>query len=91
MKTLSKRLRFSLMAIPLLLSIPLIAMQFTTEVNWKPGDFVIMGTLLLSCVLVFKKRDSALVNYQHCATLSINLGRIGCWDLITQINLATIN
>jgi hypothetical protein len=32
----------------LILSIPLIAMQFTTEVNWSVGDFIIMGILIFS-------------------------------------------
>lgn len=32
----------------LLLLIPYIAMQFTSEVNWKPMDFVAAGVLLLS-------------------------------------------
>jgi len=30
------------------LLIPLIAMQFTTEVNWTTSDFLIMGVLLFS-------------------------------------------
>ena len=43
----------------LILLIPLIAMQFTTEVNWATTDFVVMG-LLLQCtgslfVLVARK------------------------------------
>jgi len=33
-----------------LLLIPAIAMLFTTEVNWSVGDFVAMGTLLLTVV-----------------------------------------
>lgn len=30
------------------LAIPLVAMQYTTEVQWDPPDFVIMGTLLFA-------------------------------------------
>lgn len=30
-----------------ILFIPLIAMQFTKEVNWSPADFLVMGVLLL--------------------------------------------
>jgi hypothetical protein len=35
-----------------ILLIPAIAMLFTNEVNWSLGDFVIMGTLLLTVALV---------------------------------------
>ncbi len=37
---------------PLLLLIPFIAMQFTSEVNWSPLDFVIMGILILTAGLI---------------------------------------
>jgi len=41
-----------LYAIPfLILSIPLIAMQFTKEVNWTVSDFLIMGILLFATVI----------------------------------------
>jgi Kef-type K+ transport system membrane component KefB len=42
-----------------LLLIPLIAMQFTNEVNWNQSDFVVAGLLLLGtgliCELVMRK------------------------------------
>lgn len=35
-----------LLAVVMLLLIPLIAMQFTNEVNWTASDFVVAGILL---------------------------------------------
>lgn len=59
----NKRLLLILVAIPSLLLVPLIAMQFTTTVNWKIFDFIIMGGLLLGtglvCELVLRKVKSA--------------------------------
>lgn len=37
----------------LLLLIPLTAMQLTSDVNWSPGDFVLMGTLLFLTASIF--------------------------------------
>lgn len=46
-------------AVAVILSIPLIAMQFTNEVNWTASDFLIMGVLLFATAfavdLVLKK------------------------------------
>jgi len=36
-----------------ILLIPLIAMQFTTEVNWNETDFIIMGSLLFGTASSF--------------------------------------
>lgn len=52
MKTKNKRLISIIVAVPILLMIPLIAMQFTDEVNWTLSDFIIMGILLLGTGLV---------------------------------------
>ncbi|MDF3026065.1 MAG: hypothetical protein K0S23_372 [Fluviicola sp.] len=48
----NKRLVIILSIVGLLLLTPLIAMQFTTEVNWSAFDFLIMGILLLGTGLV---------------------------------------
>ena len=48
----NKRLFGILIAVVLLLSVPLIAMQFTTEVNWTMADFAVMAFLLLSTGLI---------------------------------------
>ncbi len=46
----------------LILLIPLLAMQFTSEVNWGPGDFLVAGILLIGlgfCVeLVLRKKQT---------------------------------
>jgi Kef-type K+ transport system membrane component KefB len=43
-----------LLAIGALLLVPLVAMQFTNEVNWSVADFIIMGFLLTSAALLLK-------------------------------------
>ncbi len=55
----NKRLIGIILAVALLLFLPLIAMQFTNEVNWSPIDFIVGGVLLLTagllCELVIRK------------------------------------
>lgn len=57
--TQNKRLTGIVLGVAFLLLIPLVAMQFTNEVNWGIGDFVIMGFLLLgtglTCEFVIRK------------------------------------
>jgi hypothetical protein len=36
-----------------ILSIPLVAMQFTSDVDWDSTDFIIMGTLLFGIGFLF--------------------------------------
>lgn len=40
--------------IAVILSIPLIAMQFTSEVNWTLSDFIVAGVLLISTGLAIE-------------------------------------
>ncbi|UFH52702.1 hypothetical protein [Spirosoma sp. KNUC1025] len=58
MITTNNRLTGILLAVAFLLSIPLIAMQFTDEVKWGLFDFIVAGTLLLGtglmCELVLR-------------------------------------
>jgi len=65
--TKNKRLVIILAAVPSLLMIPLIAMQFSNEVNWTAFDFLVMGVLLFGTGLLFElvlrkvqKRDSRI-------------------------------
>jgi hypothetical protein len=52
--TLLKSLAVPALATMFLLLIPLIAMQFTSEVAWTPFDFVAAGALLFGTGLVYK-------------------------------------
>lgn len=54
MSTIPNHFRWTLLAIPLLLLIPLVAMLFTDQVNWSLTDFVVMGLMLLGTVLAIE-------------------------------------
>ncbi len=56
-----------------LLLIPLIAMQFTTEVNWNLMDFVVAGILLFGFGLLieFALRKIKKFNFRILALVSI--------------------
>jgi hypothetical protein len=50
----NKRLLIILATVLILLLIPLVAMQFTNEVDWNIFDFTIMGILLLGTGLLIE-------------------------------------
>jgi len=50
----NKRLINVLLTTAILLLIPLIAMQFTDEVNWTLSDFVVAAMLLLGTGLIYE-------------------------------------
>lgn len=62
--TRNKNLAIVVLVTALILAIPLIAMQFTEEVDWKLADFLVIGALLLGTgttfVLGAEKLDSSL-------------------------------
>lgn len=49
----NERFKFILLSTIFLLLIPMIAMQFTDEVNWSAFDFIVAGVLLLGTGLLF--------------------------------------
>lgn len=59
MITQNQRLLGIVLLVPILLLVPLVAMQFTKAVNWSLFDFIIAGVLLLgtglTCELVMRK------------------------------------
>lgn len=69
----------------LILAIPLVAMQFTTEVNWSATDFVVMGLLLVGVGLAF------VLITRHAGSFVYRLAglaAIGSTFLLIWINLA---
>ena len=77
----NKRLKIILTAVPILLLIPFIAMQFTDEVVWTSLDFVVMGILLLStgllCELVLRKVTK--MKYRIVLCIAILVGFLILW------------
>ena len=65
MKFKDKRLIGIITTVFVILSIPLVAMQFTSEVNWKASDFIIMGILLLGTGLIFELVLRKIQKPQH--------------------------
>ena len=81
MITRNRRIFGLLLAVALLLLIPLIAMQFTTEVKWKLFDFVIAAVLLLGTGLVSElvMRKVRNKNYQIGLVTIILIGLFLIW------------
>lgn len=75
--TQNNRLLMMLLAVPALLLIPFIAMQFTEEVNWSLLDFVVMGSLLgataLMCEWVLRKVKKLSHRLALCAGILLIL------------------
>ena len=73
----NKRLIAIVLTVALLLLIPFIAMQFTTEVNWSLPDFMIAAVLLLGtglmCELVLRKVKKTSSRIAICFALFLAL------------------
>lgn len=66
-----------IIGIALILSIPLVAMQFTNEVNWTILDFAVAGILLLGtalfCEIVVRKIKDTKYKIILCSTILLFL------------------
>jgi hypothetical protein len=77
MLTQNKRLLGLLLTVVVVLLLPLVAMQFTTEVNWSTSDFVIAGVLLggtgLACEGVLRMVKKPSYRWSLCAVVLLCL------------------
>lgn len=67
----NKRLYINIFAITVLLSIPLVAMQFSDEVNWTISDFLLMGGLLLGTGLAIELTIRNVSNPKYRLVISM--------------------
>ncbi len=76
-----KKFTAILSVVLLILLIPFVAMQFTKEVFWTVGDFIVMGLLLLSTglVLEFAARKITKLKYRILICSGIVLLFILTW------------
>lgn len=76
-----KRLIGILIAVVIILLIPLVAMQFTNEVNWTRSDFIVAGGLLLgtglACEFVIRKVSNR--EYRVAICLAIVFALLLIW------------
>ena len=77
MLVLNKRLIVIMLMAAFLLLIPLIAMQFTAEVDWTLSDFIVAGVMLLGtglmCELVMRNIHDIKLRIAICAALLVVL------------------
>lgn len=69
----------------LILLIPLVAMQFTDEVDWDLMDFIIAGTLLVSSGFAYAVISKMARSNKGRVTIGISIGVI---LVVIWINLA---
>ena len=73
----NKRLIIIVLTSVIILLIPLIAMQFTDDVNWTLSDFFIAGALLLGiglmCELALRKINNTKYRITICVALLVVL------------------
>jgi hypothetical protein len=73
-KNLSKPVFWVALVTALILSVPLVAMQFNSGVNWSITDFVIMGVLIFTTGLSYVLLTRSSPNIIHRAAVALAIG-----------------
>lgn len=63
------------------LMVPLVAMQFTSEVNWDHTDFIVMGILLISIglLIVLASRKIKRISHRIIAIVALLASLLLIW------------
>ncbi len=69
----NSRLIILMTTVAVLLLIPLIAMQFTDEVNWNMSDFIVAAVLLLVAVFTYELISRKVKAPKNKTILSVTL------------------
>jgi len=73
-KTFSQSIFRVALVTVLILLVPLVAMQFTTEVNWSVFDFILMGALLFSIGFSYVLATRYVANFVYKIAIAFALG-----------------
>ncbi len=85
MLTQNRRLLTIVGTIVFILMVPLIAMQFTTEVKWTPFDFIVAGTLLVITGLAIEVTIRRVMNSKYRVAICLAILVV---FLLTWVELA---
>jgi hypothetical protein len=61
------------------LAVPFMAMQFSNEVNWGPGDFILIGVLIMVAGLTYEFVIKQIKNTTHRTMLAVGILALVIW------------
>jgi hypothetical protein len=79
MRNITRRLVVWGIIVALLLLVPLVAMQFSDEVNWTRSDFVVAGVLLFGSALIYELATKNMTSTKNRLALGIVVAAVLLW------------
>ena len=79
MRNITRRLVVWAIIVALILLVPLVAMQFTDEVNWTRSDFVVAGLLLFGSALIYELATNNMTNTKNRLAVGIVVAAVLLW------------
>jgi hypothetical protein len=79
MRNITRRVVVWVIIVALILLVPLVAMQFTDEVNWTRSDFVVAGVLLFGSALIYELATKNMTNTNNRLAVGIAVAAVLLW------------